>query len=131
MLLIQSVFSFRLFGVILLAAAFVAAGIGYGRARSHIKPVSSLPATPTLILGDKSFGETYWLVPGLSSEFGLIQFTGSPYRPRHTNIYFGICIASLPLTIPWLLAVVALAGVALFLLFQRSRHDRAPNHLLQ
>jgi hypothetical protein len=122
---IHPVISFRFFGCLALAAALIAASVGYARARSHIVPVSSSPGAPVLILDDKSFGETYWLVPGLSSEFGLIQFTGSPYRARHTELYLGTCIASVPLTIPWLLTVVALALSGLVLLFQRESYDRA------
>jgi hypothetical protein len=122
---IRSVISCRLFGCLALAASFIAASVGYARARSHIVPPSPSSSAPVLILDDKSFGKDYWLVPGLSSEFGLIQFTGSPYRARHTNIYLGTCIASVPLTIPWLLAVIAVGLTAVVLLFQRTTYKNA------
>jgi len=121
----QRVLSFRFFGSLALAAAIIAANVGYSRARSHIVSRSPSPSVLILILDDKSFGETYWLVPGLNGEFGLIQFTGSPYRARHTDIYCGICITSVPLTIPWLLTVITLSLTAAFLLFQRPRYDNA------
>ena len=93
------------------------------RARSHIVPDTSQPGTPVLILDNKSFGETYWLVPGFSSEFGLIQFTGTPYRARHTDIYLGTCIARVPLTIPWLFTVAALVVTGVILLLSESDDD--------
>ena len=119
------VFSFRLLGCLALAGAVAAATIGYARARSHIVPATGLAGTPVLVTGDKSLGETYWLLPGLSTEVGLIQFTGSPYRARHTNIYLGSCIASVPLTIPWFLTVAALVFTGGVLVFQRLTYDRA------
>jgi hypothetical protein len=114
--------SLRLLGCLALAGAVVAASVGYARARSHIVPRSPAPG-PVLITGDKSFGESYWLLPG--TEIGLIQFSGSPYRARHTGFYLGTCIASVPLTIPWLLTIITLGGFAVVLLFQRSSHDNA------
>src|SRR5687767_13507117 len=99
----RSAISCRLFGCLALAAALIAASVGHARARSHIAPPSQSPGATTLILGDKSVSETYLFLPAFDGRFGLIQFTGSPYRARHTNIYIGTCIASVPLTIPWLL----------------------------
>jgi hypothetical protein len=112
----------RLLGCLALAGAIATAGVGYARARSHILPLSSARGT-VLISGDKSFGESYWLLPG--PEIGLIQFSGSPYRARHTDFYLGTCIASVPLTIPWLLTALMLGGFGVILLFQRSSHDDA------
>lgn len=114
--------SLRLIGCRALAGAIAAASLGYCRARSHIVPITPVSG-PVLITGDKSFGEHYWLLPG--TEIGLIQFTGSPYRARHTDLYLGTCVVSLPLTIPWLLTVIALGGIAAVLLFQKSTNDNA------
>jgi len=111
------VFSLRFLGCLALARAVVAASVGYARARSHVAPLAPLSG-PVLITDDKSFGESYWLLPG--TEIGLIQYTGSPYRARHTDFYLGTRIASVPLTIPWLLTVITLGGIALFLLFPET-----------
>jgi hypothetical protein len=100
----------------------VAASVGYARAHSHIVPLPPLSG-PVFTTGDKSVGESYWLLPG--TEIGLIQFTASPHRARHTDLYLGTCIASVPLTIPWLLTVITLGGLAVVLLLQRSSHDNA------
>jgi hypothetical protein len=121
----RSIISFRLIGCLVLAGAVIAACVGYSRARSHIVPVSSRPTTSVLVLDDKSFGERYWVFDGLGGQFGLIQFTGSPYRARFTDVYIGACIARVPLTIPWLLAVITLGLTAVVLLFQRSTYENA------
>ena len=117
-------FFFRLLGCFVIAAAIVVTNVGHMRARSHIVPTPSPTSAPVLITGDISFGETYWLVPGVSRKFGMIQFSGGPYRARHTDIYLGTYVASVPLTIPWLLAALALVLTGLVLLFQSVTYDR-------
>src|SRR5947208_3327921 len=114
---IRSAISCRLVGCLALVAALTAASAGYARARSHIVRRPPSP-TPVLVLDDKSFGERYWLVPCLGGDFGLVQFTGSPYRARHTDIYLGTRIASVPLTLPRLLTAIALGLTAVVLLVQ-------------
>jgi hypothetical protein len=115
-------FSFRLLGCLVLAVAVAAASMGHMRARSHIVP-NTLPAGPVLVTGDMTFAETSWFVPGLGGEFGLVQFSGSPYRAQSTDICLGIRIASVPLTIPWLVAVAALVLTGVVLLFRRVAYD--------
>ena len=71
-----------------------------------------------------TFAETSWLVPGLGGDFGLIQYSGNPYRAQSTDVCLGIRIASVPLTIPWLVAVVALVLTGVVLVFQKVAYDR-------
>ena len=118
-------FSFRSIGFLALAVAVTLASVGYVRERSHITQTTRT----VLVTGDISFGEVYWLLPGLSSPFGLIQFSGSSYRARHTDLYLGGCIAIVPLSIPWLLGVTGcgLLGV-LFLACRSHEHLHSQTH---